>query len=161
MKAEVKQAEPAVISLVEGGVLTTNYTGNLQWYLDDEPIEGATNQELLPVQSGTYKVVVDAGGCQTSAYYEFSVTGIEERLGANVAVYPNPTKDRVVVELRNLDPAVSVLMNNMGQTVGTAEFSVQNGVQSAEFDLTNASAGVYLLRIRQGARNLYFKDIKE
>lgn len=161
VKAEVKQAEPAVISLVEGGVLTTNYTGNLQWYLDDEPIEGATNQELLPVQSGTYKVVVDAGGCQTSAYYEFSVTGIEERLGANVAVYPNPTKDRVVVELRNLDPAVSVLMNNMGQTVGTAEFSVQNGVQSAEFDLTNASAGVYLLRIRQGAQNVYLRIVKQ
>jgi hypothetical protein len=52
-------------------------------------------------------------------------------------------------------------MNNMGQTVGTAEFSVQNGVQSAEFDLTNASAGVYLLRIRQGAQNVYLRIVKQ
>ncbi len=159
----VAAMETAVISLVDGGTaLTTNISGNVQWYLDGELIPGAVDQQITPDKSGTYQVVAGVPGCQTSAYYEFSVTGLgEESFKNSIEVYPNPAAERVTVELKDMAPAIATLVNTVGATAGTADFVQSEGLQKAEFDLTNAPRGLYLLRIQQGGKNISFKVIKE
>ncbi len=159
--ANVSHIEQAEISLLDGNVLSANYADNVQWYLDDQLIPGAVEQQFIAEQGGTYKVVAAVGGCEMSAYYNFAVTGLEERFEASIDVYPNPATDRVIVELRNTDPATAVLINSVGKPVGTADFVAGDGIQKAQFDITNASAGLYLLKIRQGVKSIYYKIIKE
>ena len=48
-------------------------TGN-QWYLNGEPINGATNQEYAPAQSGTYSAMIKQNGCNSNMSDTFYFT---------------------------------------------------------------------------------------
>jgi hypothetical protein len=68
---------PATPTITPGGpttfcaggsvTLTSSSAGGNQWYLDGNPIGGATNQSYGATLSGSYTVVVTAGGCSSAA----------------------------------------------------------------------------------------------
>src|SRR5690606_24905265 len=122
VKADVVNVEPAIISPLEGGVLSSNYADNIQWYLNDQPISGATNKELVAEQSGIYTLEAKVAGCVTSAQYDFLVTGFEEGFDQMVKVYPNPVATRISVERKNPEPASAVVVNSVGNVVGAIQF---------------------------------------
>lgn len=59
-------------------MLTATGTGDLQWMLNDVPIDGATNSDYTPTQDGSYTVsLYDVNGCY-SVSEAFAFVGIGE-----------------------------------------------------------------------------------
>ena len=52
---------------------SSSATGN-QWYLNGNPIGGATNQDYIATASGNYTVIVTESGCTSSPSTETTVT---------------------------------------------------------------------------------------
>lgn len=73
-------------------ILVSNVTGNLQWYLQDQPIDGAMDQRYEPAESGSYQLsITSEEGCESlSDPFEFEIiTGINDQSHL-VNLYPNP-----------------------------------------------------------------------
>ncbi len=63
-------------SFCSGGsvVLTSGSPGGNQWYINDNPIGAATNQDYTANASGTYTVVVTSSGCSSAPSNGIAVT---------------------------------------------------------------------------------------
>jgi hypothetical protein len=68
-----------------------------QWYLNGQPIAGATSESYTPLQEGNYYVeVTDFNGCSNmSNILGFQFAGISDADVSKIQVYPNPTADWV------------------------------------------------------------------
>jgi hypothetical protein len=73
------------------------------------------------------------------------VNGVEEN-ALQINVYPNPAKDRVVIE--GIEAAEVNVYNALGQVVKTVR-------GTNEIDLSGLVEGVYLVRIRDGEGRSY------
>lgn len=60
--------------------LTTTAGNSYQWFLNGEAINGATNQSLDTVLSGTYTVSIDLGSCNTTASIDLVSQGFESSI---------------------------------------------------------------------------------
>lgn len=161
VSAEVTQFEGAEITVLENGALRSNYPDDNQWYLDNTLIPGATSQEIVPDQPGTYTIKVDVSGCTTSADYEFSVTGLEEGALGSIRIYPNPVENRFNVVLNNTEPAGAKIFNSAGKPIGSIRFMIEGSQQKGEFYFENEASGLYLMRITQGKKVINYKIIKK
>jgi hypothetical protein len=132
-----KTPDPLLITQ-DGSTLSVDYKSNIQWYLNGEPIEGATYSQLNAVESGTYSAVVLNQNCELSGELDVIVTGRETDPDKIVAIFPNPVIDRVTISIKQ--PAVVTVLNAVGQTV-----TVRNIMETTELDLSNVPAGVYVL----------------
>jgi hypothetical protein len=64
----VNPAPPKPIVTVDGSVLTSTPASGYQWYLEDQPIAGATAQNYTSTQSGHYHVTItDSNGCRATS----------------------------------------------------------------------------------------------
>jgi hypothetical protein len=115
-----------------------------------------TTTELTQIISvtitGSYGVqVVDTNGCVATdeIYVDFSNSIVSENLSNALSVYPNPTHDRFVLELKNnhFKKLTMRLMSTDGKIVQTK--TLTNGIagSKAEFTLENYAAGIYYLQV--------------
>lgn len=145
-------AQPSVAITAAGGVLTANgTTGAYQWYLNGNPINGATGSSYTPTQSGSYTVMVtDAHGCSnTSASYTFFRTGISNVNSKIIAeVYPNPTSGILNINLAGLKGNnLSIkCYSTTGALVKEIKAKADNGALRYQVDLGTLPHGVYELR---------------
>jgi hypothetical protein len=97
----------------------------------------------LPFKKGE----IGAGAVEGDVYSDLSLT-----------VYPNPTKGKVYVDIRNLnDPKVIArVFNAAGAMVFSREFSTGGKI---EIDLTGNVSGMYLLRLNADKREFMHKVI--
>lgn len=99
----INNAAPAIPTISESaGTLNSTSATTYQWYLNGQPIAGATNQSYTPTQSGIYLVrITDANGCvyQYSQGYNFAVpTGIHELEELTFNIFPNPSSGIVNIQ---------------------------------------------------------------
>ena len=72
------------------------------------------------------------------------ITSIDEtKIAVNIAVFPNPTKDVIHIENRDLKTVSIYVYNNLGKVIAVDSGSKSN----YSVDLTNQSKGLYLVRI--------------
>lgn len=66
-----------------------------QWYLNGDPIDGATSENYTATESGIYTVEVsDANGCtDMSDEYIFTYVSVEPTYQVNISISPNPASD--------------------------------------------------------------------
>lgn len=83
----------------DGNTLTASQGIAYQWFLNGEPIEGATNMGYEMTEDGVYSVeVTDVHGCSGDASIDAMITGIEDvHVQFPISVFPNPTSDFVQV----------------------------------------------------------------
>lgn len=79
----------------QNGVLSTAATGNIQWYLDGQPISGATSDQFYPTESGEYTIgVSNACGEVLSDPYDWQATPLDVQdqvvSATSFTIYPNP-----------------------------------------------------------------------
>jgi hypothetical protein len=139
-----------------GNVLTSNFPTGNQWYLNGQPIVGATGQTLVVTTSGTYTVratVVVGGTSYTTPMSAAQIVLSAQRAlaGASLSVVPNPTPDgRLSVVLTGYrQPIELTVLDALGRTVSQAAIASPNPQGTTQaLDLTRLGMGVYVLQVR-------------
>ena len=156
---------PSISVSATSTTLTASPSGatSYQWYLNGNPVNGATSSTYSPVASGSYTVqVTSTGGCTgTSSASSFIVTGMNEAsLAAAIQIYPSVTSDIVNVKVNS---AVDVLTYTIYGLDGRLydKGTIQSGVNSAEISMSKLSGGLYILNITDQTRVASYKLIKE
>lgn len=82
----------APVIVQDGNILSTTASGDLQWYLNGEPIPGATGASIDVGENGDYTVVVTSpNGCTSvSEVFPFNTVGTAETVSAPWSLFPNP-----------------------------------------------------------------------
>lgn len=148
--AVVHPAVPVPTINQNGSQLTSSSPVNNQWYLNGNPIPGATGQVHNVTQAGTYTVVVTdpATGCSaTSAPVIMTGTGAES-LPASIALFPNPAKDRFYISTDGMitGKATLHLKDVTGRILSVQELNLSSG-KTTEVNIPFA-AGVLLVEIK-------------
>jgi hypothetical protein len=146
-------------------VVTENYTGatinpgDSVLYTFTTPLTFTTNQ-TLPLCVWSYKSTdFDTSNDTSCITVTTSTVGIEEAGIANAAVYPNPVKDKLVIEFINSnDDAVIELYDMLGKRVKTV--NAGNGAQKLLVDVKDLQDGVYMWRIMSGGQSRAGKFVK-
>jgi hypothetical protein len=96
MYLNTKPAPEKPIITLNGAVLSVVTSDNIQWWLNNLPIPGATQAQLIPSTTGTYAVqVTNAMACSVySDAYFYTVSGTEEQPDIKLTVFPNPIVDQ-------------------------------------------------------------------
>ena len=157
------------INTVDVGVTTTdakitaNENGATYQWLDcndnNSPIAGETAQSFTASANGDYAVEVTKDGCSDiSACVSITSIGIADNsLLEQVAVYPNPTKGQVTVDLNQLKNATIKVFNASGQLV----YEQQNiNVGRYQFEFTEAP-GIYTVEVSGQDAKRQFKLMKK
>ncbi|MEJ0103711.1 MAG: T9SS type A sorting domain-containing protein [Bacteroidota bacterium] len=75
----------------------------------------------------------------------------------DVTIFPNPAKNYMTVTMPGTKPAVIELISNKGEIV----MKKQVAASAALIDISNLSAGIYTVRIRQGEKTIINKLVKQ
>jgi hypothetical protein len=153
---------PAVPTISQAGnQLTSSSPSNNQWYLNGNPIPGATNQVYVATGPGSYTVVVtDPGNGCTSESQAVLITSVPEGglAAAGISVYPNPAKDFILVESMGGDAVEACLYDALGKRV--TEWQRFDKTQPGRLELRGLESGWYLLSIRKAGRAYYTGVVK-
>lgn len=140
----VRPIIPASISVNGFTLSTTNTHSSYQWYLDGQPISGATNPTYEVKANGVYTVkVTNPGGCTDSSAAHnvtnyVSVANVAN-LSREITMYPNPAT--TYVHITSPVP-VGISINSIDGKTVLHKATVAGGV-----DISGISQGIYLVRI--------------
>ncbi|MFT4982591.1 MAG: hypothetical protein ACI9UR_002466 [Bacteroidia bacterium] len=166
LTVEVTPLDEAFI-IDNGNDLTADPPGTgYQWFINGDPIPGATNIDYPAIQSGNYHVeYIGPNGCPTSTYVlEFTLqTGVEEySIFDALDLYPNPGKGQFTVRgiLPSTEDVTIELTNMFGQALQPAVTinSTNNFTQSV--DISGYANGVYFIRIQAADSYVTVRYIK-
>jgi hypothetical protein len=126
-----------------------------QWYLNGNPIAGATTQNILATQIGMYQVeAFSIYGCESGISSAVLVDDIPEINIEAFAVYPNPSTGLFNISFTSIEQGDYTLeiFSEEGKLVSTESLNAFQGNYSRAFDLSANGPGVYTIRItRNGA----------
>ena len=151
-------ANPATYT-ASGAVLTAAGGTSYQWYLNGNPISGATTQVWTATTSGNYSVeITDANGCTTTSTPGFVIaTGIASISGSiDFSIYPNPAKSGVTINIPSTSSDGTVSLKDiLGHTLSNVP------VTSSKIfvDLTAYVDGVYFVEVSQEGKRAIRKLI--
>ena len=137
---------PVPVITQTSDTLTVNpLATNIQWYLNDTAIAGATAQTYTAMQSGVYYVITQAtGACAgRSANDTVIQSGITELTGSDMfTIYPNPSKGRFTVETtRSLNNTEITIYDVVGRIV----YQKQMSGSKESIDMGHDAGGTYYL----------------
>jgi hypothetical protein len=119
----VKPIPPKPIIIITNNspftLMSTSDIGN-QWYLNDNPISGATDQTYIVNEDGNYFTIVTIDGCSSlpSNLITINNVGINDYTNDEILIYPNPAQD--IIYIQSSKPINEVMIiNNLGQIVAT------------------------------------------
>jgi hypothetical protein len=162
-------AQPTII--VNGSLLTSSVTGaTYQWYLNGNPIAGATSQSYFVTTvvkggGGVYTVVVcDAAGCCSPASSGVTnPTGIDNSdVNVNViSVLPNPNNGEFTLtfHINSKDDYILEIHDVLGQVIYSENLDDFSGDYSKMFNLTTYGRGMYTITLRNGDKQTVIKAI--
>lgn len=126
-----------------------------QWYQNNTPIQGATNEAYTINNSGVYSVCVNTGAnCQAcSSPIQLAYLGTADGHNIALQISPNPTAGQVFLSgLPNTKHQIR-LFSSIGQLL----FATYNNAPNYALDLSTYPSGVYMLQIE----NETWKLVKE
>lgn len=144
----VHPAPATPVITVDGALLTSSAGPSYQWYLNGQPLIGATAASLWADQLGNYTVEhVDANGCAAmSAPVNLTVLSARAADGAAFTVAPSPTSAGFTVRLPMAaqGAAQARLFDGQGKQVWSDRITA-----TPAFDVPASamSAGTYLLQV--------------
>jgi hypothetical protein len=142
----VLETPDALVQLSDDFVLSTTADVDLQWYFDDEPIDGATDSTYTCTENGDYYLVVIAdNGCSTQSD-QITVQGlnIDDPGVINFGIYPNPADNNIFVELPVHSAQLSVYDITGKKVLSKKDFS------GGMVDIAGLYAGVYFVEVNAG-----------
>lgn len=123
---------------------------------------GDTTQTYLVASTNGYAVTVTApNGCETydSVFVSYRIcAGLENKLGANISVFPNPASNQLIISGEQLKDAVLSISGVDGKT---QEVQIERTSNGLNLDLSELSSGVYFIHIRNEKDQATLRFIKE
>lgn len=140
--------QPSVFN-ADTALIANQTNANYQWVNCDTNTEilGATSQSFVPSDSGNYAVIITQSNCtKTSECVEFITTSTSlNPFEVNAAIFPNPTSNKVWVDLgKNYDGVMVSVSNLLGQKLLEHQY---NQVNKIELDW-EGDRGIYLIELR-------------
>ncbi len=136
-----------------------------QWYLNGTAISGANLNYIIPSDSGNYQIEIShTSGCSTrSSGLPFIHTGIISfnQLVA-LQISPNPFHHSVHVFAISKKPALIniVLRDIVGKIISSWQYNSLTTTFDEEYNLSDLSAGIYLMQYKTGDAQKTFKLVK-
>ena len=152
-----------VITLNSPALLSDACCGN-QWYLDDQPVPGATGQVFYPAQSGAYYDIVTVNGCISDQSNTIDViVSVEGKMIDQPWFYPNPAGSSVKLRYSAQGARVFTIQFFDVYGVKRKEFIIDATVQGneKELDISDLLQGFYLVVVEKGKDRQFTKLIKE
>jgi hypothetical protein len=152
----VKTAEKPSFTFTDS-TLKTTIASTYQWYLNDEAILGATNQNYRPSTNGMYKVATKLGNCTSvSDSRLIMATAIEEAQPKEISLRISSVDyienmirgNSFYVQFSNIQTeGISLdIMNSMGSNVFHKE-NLINQRSPQRININNLTTGVYFVKI--------------
>lgn len=146
----LENPETPIISQM-GSSLSSSSAASYQWYLEGVPIVGAISQTYSPIEDGNYSVEIsDENDCSAiSEEFIFSGSDINENMGNNLSVYPNPTTGLVNI--------VGINYQNINSNVEIFDLSGKNILKikiTPNLDLSVFENGIYFLLIENDGNRI-------
>jgi hypothetical protein len=135
---------------LSGSTLSANATGvSYQWVNCSNgivPIAGATNSTFTPSTNGNYAVQLSNGICNSiSPCVSVNVVSLEENNLNSLRVYPNPSNEKVSIELGNKEINTIIIYSAIGQKLN--EVNVPQNMSKIDITLP-LEKGVYFIEGR-------------
>jgi hypothetical protein len=136
---------------ITDNLLTANppFSGNIQWYLNGNILDGENGQTLLAEESGNYSVeftyLTGCTGSDTSMIQAVTISSMNHTANNTyVKIYPNPIHHSSIVSIEGLKFNERIdLLDVQGRLIKT---SVAEGKQIVTIDLSGVASGVYFVK---------------
>ncbi len=141
-------------------ILTSNAENGNQWYDEDGPIPGATDQEFIATYSGNFYVVVTENGCpsEPSNIIQVILSAVHT-INTNplLKVYPNPVSDNLYLQAEGSRRMIRYEIHDaVGQLVINGTFEEKTGL-----DIERLLPGVYFIRMNDQGISDVRRFVKE
>ncbi len=144
------------------GSVTATATGGTPPYTGYQWSVGPNQQTISGLSAGMYLITVsDNNICRVR---DTAIVGVEPgmALGAllplnDVQLYPNPAQNEIVISLSSEERMEAVqlqLVDMMGRTLHTEVVRINSGANSFKLDVSELSAGTYLVDLRAESGHL-------
>jgi hypothetical protein len=145
---------------MDNTLFTQVIADSYQWYLDGNPIEGATESVYNPTEPGVYSLFVFfESGCENgSNAINFNV-GIEEINNSTFSAYPNPFQQTI-----NLNATAEValpLQIEIYDMIGNKVYSNISYQTNIQLEISTLTTGAYLCRISDAEGNTNSRIIEK
>jgi hypothetical protein len=126
-------------------------TGN-QWYLDGNPIPGATGQTYTATGNGNYTVVVTIAGCSSATSNTIAIIDTQvaqQNTDAGLTIFPNPNDGNFTLSFNVADAGDYRIRitNALGQLVYDEDLTGHKGEYRKQVDLSQFGKGVYTMSL--------------
>ncbi|MHC1706547.1 MAG: LamG-like jellyroll fold domain-containing protein [Bacteroidales bacterium] len=122
-------------------------------------IPGATGQSYTATANGSYAVIVTMNNCSdTSNCVAVTSVGMPEDAGTVIGCYPNPVEDILIIDLDRTYENIGIqIFSNQGQKLADALYHHGKTIRQ---DVSALPAGIYILKLEAGGKEVYRKVIK-
>jgi PKD repeat protein len=155
---------PKPIITQSGETLTSSAGDSYQWFLDGQPIPGATGQSFTPIFIGEYLVQVTTNSCTvlSDAFGVLVVGLVDQELGSAIELYPNPASSWLTLQTSDaLGDIVSLtIINTSGEMIRRFENLDLSISHDYTMDIASIPSGLYFLTIELSERKIVKKFIK-
>ena len=151
----IKPPTPTIT--VNGQILTSSSaTGNV-WTLNGVVVGNAETHTAT--KSGAYTVQVNVEGCLSDAATPQAITGDLHEVARAFTIYPNPSKDRIFVDLNEFraEPVELKILDLKGQALHVQKVT---GGDVVEIGISDHASGLYILLAAQGDKLVKAKYVK-
>lgn len=137
--------------------LTSSSANGNQWFLNANSIDGAINTTYMATIEGIYTVQVTLKGCRSPVSHGITIiiTGLEDPFARGL--YPNPATNEITYSIRNKGQTSIEIINDLGQSLKQLK---DVRAQEIKIDISDLSAGSYIVKVMQGDRLQAFRFIK-
>jgi hypothetical protein len=116
-----------------------------QWFLNGNPIPGATGNSVLITELGSYSIIVtDNFGCEYSSSSISFTAGVEQHTSPIWSVYPNPSEHRLNIQVDNSFVIKRIEITDM---TGRLVHTIQNTKVQNNLDINDWPSGIYFVQL--------------
>ena len=148
-----------------GDMLFSDMPVGNQWFLNGNPIPGATGSTYLAQEDGEYwdQVIINDCASDTSNHIYVIITGIEDQAEPKISLFPNPNDGSFILLLHQQRDETYLLtvVNQLGMKVTEISLDVGWGRSEHRIDLRPLPMGLYTILLTSDSRQVVRKIIVE